>query len=70
MTVPKLRDYVNSPNDRYKEIMSQSTKNIDTLSKNDMQDELKDFLNNIKQESPTYSDEVQSAGDSLTYTSY
>jgi len=81
LTVPKIRDLVNKPSESYNDIMntisSQHKKN-DMPVKNDkntsiiddsMQDELRDFLNELKTKSstPTTSDNImfESANDSF-----
>lgn len=70
LTVPKLRDFVNNPNDRYKEILAISNKNIDQQPKNEMQDELMDFLNNIKKDDTNVSADFQPSNETTSYTSY
>ena len=50
LTVPKLRDFVNKPTDRYNEMLSSATKTQQPVVSNDMQTELRDFLTNIKRD--------------------
>ena len=52
LTVPKLRDFVNKPAERYNEILSSGAKRsvAPLQSSDEMQNELRDFLSNIKQE--------------------
>ena len=52
LTVPKLRDFVNKPAEKYNDIVMTSgvhTKQ-DSISGDEMQNELRDFLSNIKKE--------------------
>jgi len=52
LTVPKIRDFVNKPNIRYNDIVSKH--NVENDTKDDgMQNELRDFLNKIKNDSTT-----------------
>ena len=50
LTVPKLRDFVNKPTDRYNEMLSSVSKTEQPVVSNDMQSELRDFLTNIKRD--------------------
>ena len=52
LTVPKLRDFVNKPAERYNSIIAPVYKQSDTQpsSGDEMQNELRDFLSNIKKE--------------------
>ena len=50
LTVPKLRDFVNKPTDRYNEMLSSASKTEQPVVNNDMQTELRDFLTNIKRD--------------------
>jgi hypothetical protein len=54
LTVPKLRDFVNNPTERYNDIVMTSSNNEashqPSISRNEMQNELRDFLSNIKKE--------------------
>ena len=70
MTVPKIRDFVNKPNDRYKEIISKSNKIATEPQQDEMQNELREFLNNIKKDSVSVSDTIQPSNESASYTSY
>jgi len=71
LTVPKVRDLINKPTERYNEILSQ-TSTVDTIPKPDqdeMQEELQAFLSNIKKD--TTSSGPQAANDLAGgYTSY
>ena len=49
LTVPKLRDFVNKPTERYNEMLSSGIKSQPIVS-NEMQTELRDFLSNIKRD--------------------
>lgn len=53
LTVPKLRDFVNKPSERYNEILSSTAKQmvVTQTSSDEMQNELRDFLSNIKKDS-------------------
>ena len=74
LTVPKVRDLINKPTERYNEIFSN---NLDKPSENqpinqqDMQEELKDFMNKLKKETIKINDPA-AANDSVgsAYTSY
>lgn len=70
MTVPKIRDFVNKPTDRYNAIISTSTKTISEPPKDEMQDELREFLNNIKKDTVGVSDTIHPSNESSSYTSY
>lgn len=51
LTVPKLRDFVNKPAERYNEIISSGAKHNTVVQASDeMQNELRDFLSNMKKE--------------------
>ena len=50
LTVPKLRDFVNKPAERYNEILSAGVKQKVVPTNDEMQNELRDFLSNIKKE--------------------
>ena len=52
LTVPKLRDFVNKPAERYNSIIAPVYKQTDTQPSagDEMQNELRDFLSNIKKE--------------------
>ena len=53
LTVPKLRDFVNKPTERYNDIVmttSSNHANQPSVSSDEMQNELRDFLSNIKKE--------------------
>ena len=50
LTVPKLRDFVNKPAERYNEILVSGNKQHLPPCSNEMQNELRDFLSNIKKE--------------------
>ena len=53
LTVPKLRDFVNKPSERYNNITSTAYKHPEThpmACGDEMQTELRDFLSNIKKE--------------------
>jgi hypothetical protein len=49
LTVPKIRDLVYKPSERYNEVIS----SIQEEKKDEMQDELRTFLMNIKKEPET-----------------
>ena len=70
LTVPKLRDFINKPNDRYNTIISTSTKIAPEPIKDDMQNELREFLNNIKQDTVSVSETIQPSNEVASYTSY
>ena len=50
LTVPKLRDFVNKPTDKYNEMLSSASKAQQPVVSNEMQTELRDFLSNIKRD--------------------
>ena len=53
LTVPKLRDFVNKPAERYNSIIPSTYKHTEQQSSacdDEMQNELRDFLSNIKKE--------------------
>lgn len=56
LTVPKVRDLINKPTERYNEIFSD---NLDkpvekqVINQQDMQEELKDFMSKLKKETVT-----------------
>mgnify|MGYP001301608109 FL=1 len=52
LTVPKVRDLINKPVERYNEILSMPSAPTSTppLKQEDMQQELKDFMNNLKKD--------------------
>lgn len=63
LTVPKVKDLVNKPTEKYNEILNtiKSTQStlVETPNKEDMQSELKSFLNDLKkpqeqEEKPVY----------------
>ena len=74
LTVPKVRDLINKPTERYNEIFSDtSNKSPDNpiINKEDMQEELKDFMSKLKKETANFNDPA-AANDSVgsAYTSY
>lgn len=53
LTVPKVKDLVNKPIERYNDILSDISKKShsnEKVNSDEMQDELRDFLSNIKKE--------------------
>ena len=57
LTVPKLRDFVNKPSERYNNITATAYKHPatqPTTGDDEMQTELRDFLSNIKKEHNTH----------------
>mgnify|MGYP003347444266 CR=1 FL=1 len=73
LTVPKVRDLINKPTERYNEILSSEpnktseTPNVDT---NEMQAELRDFLSNIKKGTNNAQDQIMSANEAGGYSTY
>jgi predicted PurR-regulated permease PerM len=50
LTVPKVKDLVNKPRERYNEVISTLNNKKDIIpNKNDMDNELQNFLNDLKQ---------------------
>ena len=50
LTVPKVKDLVNKPRERYNEVISTLNNEKDSIpNKNDMDNELQNFLNDLKQ---------------------
>ena len=73
LTVPKVKDLVNKPIERYNDILSDISKKSNDKKQeksNDMQTELRDFLSNIKKEPKTAA--IQPAANSFesSYTTY
>lgn len=78
LTVPKIKDLVNKPNERYNEILETLKLNknteivTETVSKTEMQQELRSFLKDIKK-SPnnTEKKQVMAANDGVgAFSSY
>tara|TARA_Y100000385_G_C13084028_1_gene635447 strand:+ start:1192 stop:1491 length:300 start_codon:yes stop_codon:yes gene_type:complete len=62
LTVPKVKDLVNKPRERYNEVISTLNNEKDTIpNKNDMDNELQNFLNDLKQN--TSNNTVESASE-------
>ena len=72
LTVPKVRDLINKPTERYNEILSQEVKKEvkPTVDTNEMQAELRDFLSNIKKGANPIKNEIMSANETSAYSSY
>jgi hypothetical protein len=73
LTVPKVRDMINKPTERYNEILSQETqKSQETpvVDTNEMQAELRDFLSNIKKGDSGGQGGIISANEAEGYSSY
>ena len=73
LTVPKVRDLINKPTERYNEILSQESQKqpeapiVDT---NEMQAELRDFLSNIKKDDSGKQAGIMPANEAGGYSSY
>jgi hypothetical protein len=67
LTVPKIKDLVNKPTEKYNEILntikSSEPTIIYTPNKEDMQQELKTFLNDLKKPTETSSNPSYYTGD-------
>jgi len=62
LTVPKVKDLVNKPRERYNEVISTLNNEKDIIpNKNDMDNELQNFLNDLKQN--TSNNTVESASE-------
>ena len=48
LTVPKIKDLVNKPNEQYKDMFASLHNNNNNIEKNDMADELTGFLKDLK----------------------
>lgn len=73
LTVPKVRDLINKPTERYNEILSQDSQKQPTspvVDRNEMQAELRDFLSNIKKDDSSQQQDIMSANQSGEYSSY
>lgn len=67
LTVPKVKDLVNKPTEKYNEILNtiKSTPStlVETPNKEDMQSELKNFLNDLKKPQEQEKKPVYYSGD-------
>ena len=73
LTVPKVRDLINKPTERYNEILSQDSQKQTTapaVDTNEMQAELRDFLSNIKKGDSSTQGDIMSANEAGGYSSY
>lgn len=73
LTVPKVRDLINKPTEKYNEILSKDSQKQSTepaIDTNEMQAELKDFLSNIKKGDLSQHDEITSANEIGEYSSF
>jgi hypothetical protein len=73
LTVPKVRDLINKPAERYNEILSQDIQRPQETSVVDideMQAELRDFLTNIKKCDSGSEGNIISANEAGSYSSY
>ena len=73
LTVPKVRDLINKPTERYNEILSQESENppeVPAVDTNEMQGELRDFLSNIKKDGSSEKGGIMSANEAGEYSSY
>lgn len=73
LTVPKVRDLINKPTEKYNKILSQDTQKQPTapvIDTNEMQAELRDFLTNIKKDDSSQQSEITSANEAGHYSSY
>ena len=74
LTVPKVRDLINKPAERYNEILSMPTSNSkpeQAINQQDMQEELKDFMSKLKKDSqPTAPQAANNSMDLNAYSSY
>ena len=55
LTVPKIKDLVNKPNEQYRDIFATLEKKEVHMQKNNMEDELSSFLQELKQTTKTSS---------------
>jgi len=77
LTIPKIRDLVNKPTESYNEIMSTIQKsnnnnnnNNNNISDDSMQDELKNFLNELKKPKNTENTTmIESLNNSSSFSS-
>ena len=74
LTVPKVRDLINKPTERYNKILSQDTQKAQetpVVDTNEMQAELRDFLSNIKKGGDSGGQgDIISANEAEGYSSY
>ena len=83
LTVPKVRDLINKPTERYNEILSHDQFPHDNLPLDtseiherpqvdtvEMQAELKDFLSNIKKGTSSDKNQILSANEAGGYSTY
>lgn len=73
LTVPKVRDLINKPTERYNEILSQDSQKqppAPVVDTNEMQAELRDFLSNIKKGDSGQQGDIMSANEAGGYSSY
>ena len=70
LTVPKVKDLVNKPRERYNEVISNLNNKKDIIpNKNDMDNELQNFLNDLKQN--TSNNTLESASEANnSFSSY
>ena len=72
LTVPKVRDLINKPTERYNEILSHDSQKppatptdsaASIIDTNEMQAELRDFLSNIKKDDASQQGKITSANE-------
>ena len=72
LTVPKVRDLINKPVERYNEILSPQTTKASQPEPNqeEMQEELRDFMSKLKKDTTTINGPAAANDGGGTYTSY
>tara|TARA_B100000902_G_C27295661_1_gene909729 strand:+ start:920 stop:1225 length:306 start_codon:yes stop_codon:yes gene_type:complete len=72
LTVPKVRDLINKPVERYNEILSPQTVKAAQSEPNqeEMQEELRDFMSKLKKDTTTGSGPAAANDGGGAYTSY
>lgn len=73
LTVPKVRDLINKPTERYNEILSRDTTKIKEsppVDATEMQAELRDFLSNIKKGNGPKDLGIVSANEASGFSTY
>ena len=74
LTVPKVRDLINKPTERYNEILSRDNTKIadtqDVVDTSEMQAELRDFLNNIKKGDASEQNKIVSANEAESFSTF
>lgn len=74
LTVPKVRDLINKPTEKYNKILSQKlpvAPEAPVIDTNVMQAELRDFLSNIKKDETSQQGKITSANEEVRdYSSF